>query len=211
MKRIKILAAIEHCLDLILGILPVVFWLCLIYSFDELIGASVTVLAMVIHEAGHLALIFLITGKFRMPKGNFSGLRIFENQMASYKHRLLLYFSGAIANIISAVIMISLGGLSRDYGKIFILINVATAISNLLPLEGYDGYRIIMTTIDYFNLGYKSYAILEILSFIFVFFMTVISLFLVYTFGNGYWILGIFLGATINKLQKWHKYRNLSI
>ena len=211
MKRIKILVAIEHCLNLILGILPVLFWLCLIYSFDELVGASVTVLAMVIHETGHLALIFLITGKISMPKGNFSGLRISENQMASYTHRILLYFSGAAANIISAAIMISFGGLSRDYEKMFILINVATAISNLLPLEGYDGYKIIMTTIEYFNLGYKSYAILEILSFTFIFFMTIVSLFLVYTFGNGYWILGIFLGATLNKLQKWHKYKNLSI
>ncbi len=211
MKRSKIMVATEYCFNLMLNVLPVIFWLCLIYSFDELMGASVTVLAMIIHEAGHLAFVFLITGKIKIPKGNLNGLRIAENKMATYTHQILLYSSGATSNLIAALIMISAGGLSSDYGEIFIAINLATAISNLMPLEGYDGYRILISTIEYFNLGYWSYAVLEIVSFTFIFIMSIISLFLVYTFGNGYWILGIFLGATINKLQKWHNYKNLRI
>jgi hypothetical protein len=33
--------------------------------------------------------------------------------------------------------------------------------------------------------------------------MCILSLFLVYTFGNGYWAMGIFLFAVIRKLEKW--------
>ena len=207
MKKNTITVAIEYFFSLIVSILPVIFWLCLIYSFDEKIGASVTILAMIIHEFGHLSCIFLLTGKIRIPKGNFAGLRITENTMATYMQQLLLYASGASFNLIAIALMVIFHGWSHQYGIMFITINFATAISNLLPIDGYDGYKIILTLINCFNLGYGAYVFLEIISFIFTFLMSIVSLFLVYTFGNGYWIMGIFITATINKLSKWQKYQ----
>jgi Zn-dependent protease len=92
-----------------------------------------------------------------------------------------------------------------DFATLFITINIATAISNILPIEGYDGYRVITLIFSYYDVEKNWYIILEIMAFIFVFLMTVSSLFFVYTFGNGYWIMAIFMAATISKLKNWMK------
>lgn len=207
----KICNVTESAFKMMLGILPVIFWLCLIYSFDEVMGASITILAMLIHEFGHLACIFVITGEWKIPKGKFNGLRIYGEGYTSYKKQILEYASGAGMNLIAALVMSLFKNIKIDYAELFITINIATAVSNLLPIDGYDGYKLISAIISYFSLGFLAYATLEIFSFIFTVGLCVISLFLVYTFGNGYWFMAIFLFATINKLQKWQNYKNRRI
>ena len=64
---------------------------------------------------------------------------------------------------------------------------------------------------EYFDLGFLAHVILEIISFVITVLLCIFSLFLVYTFGNGYWFMAIFLIATVNKLQKWQNYRNSRI
>jgi Zn-dependent protease len=96
----------------------------------------------------------------------------------------------------------------NEYSETFVAINLATAVSNLLPIEGYDGYRLIEAAISYLDLGFRAYAVLEAVSFFLTATLCIISLFLVYTFGNGYWFMAIFLFATVSKLQKWQNYQN---
>ena len=194
--------------SLVLGILPVIFWLCLIYSFDERLGASITILAMIIHEAGHLLCIFITTNKFQIPRGTYNGLRISGRNCASYPEHILHYASGAGANLLAASAALLLAETQNEYVKLFITINIATAVSNLFPIDGYDGYRIVEMLIEYFGLGFMAYMTLEIISFVFTALFCIFSLFLVYTFGNGYWFMAIFLFATINKLQKWQNHQN---
>jgi hypothetical protein len=207
MNKKKLCDVIRFAFRLILGILPVVFWLCLICSFDERLGARITIFAMVIHELGHLVCIYLMTGKLEPLKGAINGLRIPEERSLSYKQQMMQYASGAIFNLIAAAIIPICFGIN-EYSETFAAINIATAISNLLPIDGYDGYRLIYSIIGFFNLGYKSYTLLEIVSFLCTAFLCIFSMFLVYTFGNGYWFMAIFLFATISKLQKWQKYEN---
>lgn len=207
MSQKKICEVTRSLFNLILGILPVIFWCCLIYSFDETVGAGITILAMIIHELGHLVCIFFITGRWEKPKGTFDGLRISEKRCSSYPQQMLQYGSGAVSNLIAAALMPLCVGLN-EYSEIFLTINLATAISNLLPLEGYDGYRLIYAAISYFDLGFFAYLALEIISFLFTAFLALISMFFVYTFGNGYWFMAVFLFATVKKLQKWQKYEN---
>lgn len=207
MIRKKVCEVARYVFRLILGILPVVFWCCLIYSFDERLGAEITILAMVIHELGHLICIFFISGRWETPKSTYNGLRISGQQCASYPKQMLQYASGAIFNLIAAAIMLLCAGVN-EYSEMFIAINVATAISNLLPIDGYDGYRLIHAAICYFDFGFKAYIALEVISFLFTATLCLFSLFLVYTFGNGYWFMAIFLFATMNKLQKWQNYQN---
>ncbi len=207
MSRKKICEATRSAFNLILGILPVVFWCCLIYSFDETVGAGITILAMIIHELGHLICIFFITGRWEMPKSTFNGLRISGQECFSYLQQMLQYASGPIFNLLAALLMLLYAGLD-EYSELFIVINVATAISNLLPIDGYDGYRLLYAAISYLDLGFRAYAILEMLSFFFTASLCLFSMFLVYNFGNGYWFMAIFLFATVNKLQKWQKYEN---
>ena len=207
MNKKKLCDVTRFAFRLILGILPVVFWLCLIYSFDEKLGAGITILAMVIHELGHLVCIYFITGKWQALKSTFNGFRIPEERYLSYKQQMLQYASGAISNIIAALLAPICIGLN-DYSETFVIINFATAISNLLPRDGYDGYRLIYSFIGYLNLGHRGYTILEIISFLCTATLCIFSMFLVYTFGNGYWFMAIFLLAMISKLEKWQKYEN---
>lgn len=188
-----------------LNILPVIFWLCLIYSFDEIMGANLTVIALIIHEIGHLICIYIFTGKLYLPRGDITGLRLDKRKTNSYKYDLALYSSGITSNIIAAIIMLPFAKRYGDFATLFITINIATAISNLLPIEGYDGYRVITLIFSYYDVGKNWYIILEIIAFFFVFLMAVSSLFFVYTFGNGYWIMAIFMVETISKLKIWMK------
>ncbi len=207
MIRKQLCEVTRSAFRLILGILPVVFWCCLIYSFDERLGAGITILAMVIHELGHLICIFLMNGRLEAPKSAFNGLRIMGQQYFSYPEQMLQYASGPLFNFIAAAIMPLCAGLN-EYSETFIAINLATAVSNLLPIDGYDGYRLAHTAICYLGLGFKAHIILEVVSFFFTATLCIFSLFLVYTFGNGYWFMAIFLFATVSKLQKWHNYQN---
>lgn len=208
MSKKKICDITSSLFSLVLGILPVVFWSCLIYSFDEVMGASITILAMIIHEFGHLACIFIVTGRWRVPKGKFNGLCISNTGCKSYQSQMMNYAAGIITNILAAVIALLFWKSKCEYRNLFITINMATAISNLLPIDGYDGYWLVRSLIDLLGLGFYAHATLEIISFIFTAIMCIFSLFLVYTFGNGYWFMAIFLFATVNKLQKWQNRQN---
>lgn len=208
MNKRKICDITSSLFSLVLAILPVVFWSCLIYSFDEVMGASITILAMLIHEFGHLACIFVATGRWRIPKGKFNGLCISDTGCKSYRHQMINYAAGIIMNLLWAIFATLFWKNKCEYRELFITINIATAISNLLPIDGYDGYRLLQSAIDFFGLGFGAYVALEITSFIFTAAMCIFSLFLVYTFGNGYWFMAIFLFATVNKLQKWQNHQN---
>lgn len=211
MNLTKITQRVNSAFALVLNVLPVIFWLCLIYSFDEFMGANITVLAMIIHECGHLLCVYIFTGRFSLPKGDISGLRINKEETNSYGYDIALYSSGILFNFIAVILMLPFLEKFGDFAALFITINLATAISNALPIEGYDGYRIITLVFSYFCMGKAAYIILEFASFILVFSMSILSLFLVYTYGNGYWIMAIFLGATISKLKKWMKKSDFDI
>lgn len=193
------------------NILPVIFWLCLIYSFDGIMGANATVLAMIIHESGHILCYFAISGELHLPRGDISGLRIEKNELRNYRQDILIYSAGIAFNLLATIAVLIMRLPQSDFKTVFITVNIATAISNMLPIEGYDGHRIIDALLSYFNAGKWAYGILEGISFVIVFLMCLIALFTVYTFGNGYWILGVFLFAVIGKLKKWLKYSNEKI
>lgn len=189
----------------LLNILPVIFWLCLIYSFDSVLGANATVLAMIIHESGHVLCYYAVSGKVRIPRGDISGLRIRKSEMRNYKEDILIYGAGIASNLLSVFLVILLKMPKSDFKTIFITVNLATAVSNLLPIDGYDGQRMIDALLCYHNVGKWAYVAVEVVSFVIVFFMTFVSLFTVYTFGNGYWIMGVFIVALIGQLQRWLK------
>ena len=203
MNRMVIKQRVTSIFASALNILPVIFWLCLIYSFDEFMGANITVLALIIHEVGHVLCLYAFTGKLNMPRGDLTGLRIDKKKIHSYKFDIALYSSGIVSNLLAALLMMPFRERGGDFALLFITINLATAVSNILPIEGYDGHRIITLAFSYFDAKKTAYVILEILTFSFAFLMSIISLFLVYTVGNGYWIMAIFLGTTVSKLKKW--------
>ena len=197
---------IIEMLELFAGsILPIIFWVSVIFGFDAPYIAILTILSAVIHEIGHYSMILYFTGNHAKLRGHATGFRISQNVMLSYPKEITILLAGPAANILIFIFTIPFHNALSGYINFFGYINLATGISNLLPLEGYDGYGALST---FLRMRGNTHLIkrLEIFSFIFSVSATFISLHLIDLFGEGYWIFGLFFITTLSKLMNFEKY-----
>ena len=175
------------------------FWIALIFAFDEPYLAVLTILAALIHELGHLLVIMLLKSKTQMPIGRLFGFKIKENRLFSHKSEIMILGAGAAANILAAALLLPLAKLLGNYIITFIYVNLATALSNLLPTDGYDGYGILSELFDYYGLPPR---ILDAVSFTVTVLLSFLSLYLIGKFGQGYWLFAIFFISVVSKLKQ---------
>ena len=197
---------IVEFLELLAGsVLPIIFWISVIFGFDVPYIAILTIISAVIHELGHYTAIAYFTRKNAKVRGHSSGLRIKRSGSLSYGKEIAILLAGPLMNILLFLSTVPLGGSFYGYAKIFGYINLATGLSNLLPFEGYDGYGALCEGLKYFG---KEECIrhLEALSFILGVGVTFVSLHLIDKFSEGYWIFGLFFFTTLSKLVKLGKY-----
>jgi Zn-dependent protease len=189
-----------HTLKIISWILPILFWVSIILSFDETPIALLTFTCAIIHEMGHVLFLFLRSSSGYRLKGVFSGLRIYGHKTISYKDELILYLCGPLINILFSLFSLITVPYIGYFAIIFSILNYATALSNLLPIEGYDGYGILRCF-----LALKGYddaqRILPIISFITILVLSIFSLYFIDRFGEGYWIFFVFSASLIKKLD----------
>ena len=86
-----------------------------------------------------------------------------------------------------------------EYLSLVALINLATAISNLIPVEGYDGYGMIESLLYLFGRGTGA---LRTVSFIITSVFVFISLYMIGRFGVGYWVFFSFFVFFIKHIRK---------
>lgn len=186
-------------------ILTVLFWVLLIFGFDSPKIAVYTIISAFLHECGHLAALRIMRKKSApLPLANVSGFRIKISEL-SYTEELIAALSGPLVNLLIAAVSYFFFG-----GGIFAILNLMTAISNLLPIEGYDGYKICIciTRVLFgdFSLGER---IVEGVSFILCAALAFAFLFIMLKIGEGYWSFAIFFGALMQKIAKEQNERNL--
>ncbi len=186
------------------GVLPIVFWASLIFGFDSPYIATLTIISALIHEAGHLTALKLIGIKTADVYGHFSGFRIKYHGMLSYSKEIIILLSGPLANLIIYLVTIPMTNAMNGYLQIFGFINLVTAISNMLPIEGFDGYGILYNFMLLKDQG-NHIRLIELFSLFLTIALTFFSLYLINKFGNGYWIFGIFFFMTMSKLVKTKK------
>lgn len=179
--------------------MSVIFWLLLIYGFDEPCTAGLTVASALIHETGHILYSSLFSRRAVVLRGAVNGLRLGATRHVSYREQMLTYASGPLANLAAAAASLPLLPLSEGYVTLFILLNLATAVSNLLPVKGYDGYGIIVTALHSRGLGTRP---VEALSFFIKCFTTVLALYLMEKLGEGYWLFGVFFFSLIEEMKE---------
>ena len=183
--------------------LPLVFWVLLLVAFDCLYVSVLTGLSAVIHECGHL-LFASSYKKITFPKADISGFRIKISGM-SYKEELITALGGPVINILLGVVLLIFPESFPflNYVRIFGIINLMTAFSNLLPIEGYDGYRILycIGALLFDDTG-RYEAMLFGFSFLFSALMCFVSLYLVLKIGEGYWIFFVFFSLTLSGIIK---------
>ena len=198
-------ASIKFIKTLSESILPLIFWVFLIFGFDVPYIAILTIIAALIHEIGHISAIACLCGKYELPGGRLFGFRIKRGGATSYKGECLILAAGPLINL--SVFLFTLPFSSRlgGYIGIFGFVNLATAVSNLIPVEGYDGYGILEQVLASKNWT-NGLKLLDLSSFIISVLATFLSLYLIDKTDSGYWIFAIFFAMMISKLKKYGKY-----
>ena len=164
--------------------------------------AIIALSAAIIHEAGHI-----LASHFLKMKLNSFSLKLFKANLGitlplySYKKELLLSLAGPAANILSGVIAayIYRNFQNNEYIIFGTVASFFLAILNLLPIKDFDGGRIFICLLaPKFNIYVVEY-VLDILSFSFVLFLWIISIYLMLKIGLSL-TLFVFSSALFAKL-----------
>ena len=86
-----------------------------------------------------------------------------------------------------------------EFSLTFAAINLMTALSNLLPIEGYDGYIIISCASALISENETVPKVLKLVSFITVILLCFFSLYVMARFNGGYWVYFIFVVFILKK------------
>lgn len=200
MKNLKILSE---------KLLPMLFWILLMLAFDTPAITFATLLAAAIHELGHIAVMGIITrGSLPLPKTVISGLRLRPHRLLSYGEEMFLALGGPLANIVVFLLLIPLFDRGGGYFLTFAILNLLTAASNLIPIRGYDGYRIIRNLLIPRLGGDRADSVMQRASTFFCGVAVFLSLFLILKIGEGYWIFAIFFGILVKDVLKMQRISN---
>ncbi len=181
--------------------LPIIFWVSIIFGFDVPYMGVLTILTAILHEMGHIFALIIFGDKDVCIRGHLSGFRIRMSKSPGYIKQIAIYAGGPLLNIILFLTSMPFFRMMSGYIEAFAYVNLATAISNLLPIEGYDGYNILCEIAKYKESD-SALNLLSFISFLATAVLTFISLYLIDKFGSGYWIFGIFFFLLISKISK---------
>ena len=179
-------------------LLPLTFWVLIVFAFDKTYVSMLIILASLIHEGGHLFTLKLQDSNKRALFPTNKGFLIKGRPYGSYRETILVYVSGPLANLLTALILLPF---KNEYLFTFMIINLATAISNLLPVHGYDGYGILKA---FFEEREKVSAIFALSAFsrLFIVSLVFLSLYFIGRSGGGYWIFIIYFFAVLSDLYQ---------
>ena len=183
-------------LNFLISILPPLFWGLIIFGFEEAYIAILSIISAIIHECGHI----LFMDKSGRMRGVLSGFRIKATNMVTYRQKVLGYLGGPLANIVVSLALIPFSG--SQYLRMLAILNLATATSNLMPIEGYDGYGIIKTILEDREYPSIAFSILSYVSGGLVLCFTLFSLYLMDRVGGGYWIFAIFFSFWVKIIDR---------
>ena len=172
-------------------LLRLCFWTVLLFALDRPYLAVMTLLCLIWHEGFHILALARENATARlMPR--LGGLRLYPKKTLSYESERRIAAAGPIGSFIGAGLCLLLSPLSRAYFFEFALCHLLTSLSNLLPIEGYDGYRILKTTAA-LRESDRAHALLPRLSFFLTGALALVSLSVFGILGEGLWPAGTFL------------------
>lgn len=187
------------------------FWCILLYAFDAPYAANATLIAAIVHELGHMLAFRTLNESSSVPKPRLFGFRIKSSAWASYKKDIICAASGPLANIILCLFGLPILFLSTDAYSVFAVISLATAASNLLPVKGYDGYKILTSAAHLMSDSSVIINIIDAFSFLTVCALTFASLFFIAKFNEGYWIFILFFCLLLSEIGKYVKHAKIEI
>lgn len=192
--------ATRKILDNLTRVLPSWFWIIIIFAFDTASIAILTLICATIHELGHIT-VFRLMKKENKLSSNFSGLRLSEYGPLSYKEEATVAISGPLFNVFAAGISLIFHNYMNGYMTVFAILNILTAASNLLPITGYDGSKILSCFLASHLSDTAAYTICSVISFLLCVLFSVFSLYLISRLDAGYFIFFVFFGFLIKNFK----------
>lgn len=184
----------------LIGFLPSLFWVLLIFGFDDPPVAFVTILCALIHELGHAIQIKLNNSSEIALRTTLCGFRMKRSRHSSYLSDAAVYLGGPLFNFISVIPIVFLPFFNIYIKQLFTTVSLATAFSNLLPIKGYDGYGIIRSLACHYGKEDSILPLLDSVSFWFLVTLTFVSLYIVTRIGSSYWMAGLFIVSLIREI-----------
>ena len=190
----------KRLLEFFVELFSFFFWAIMIFGFNSPSVAVFTVISAIIHESGHIAALF-VTGEYAgPPRFVLSGMRLSPRGGVSYKKELIIAAAGPFFNLFAFLVFLLLSYPLGRYFRLLATLNLLTALSNLLPVEGYDGYKIIKAIILMKSPLPTMEPILRGVSLFFIALMTFLSLYFIMKVGEGYWIYSVFFVSMLVSL-----------
>ena len=189
-----------HFLIFLSDLLRLCFWTLLLFALDRPYLAVMTLLAMLWHESFHILALFCEHASGAL-KTRLCGLRISLRGTLSYRSERRIAAAGPIGGFIGALICLLLSPLAKEYFFEFALCHLFTSLSNLLPIEGYDGYRILSASAAIHESDALHRA-LPCISFLLTGALTLLSLSVFGILGEGLWPAGAFLFALLFSIRE---------
>ncbi len=187
-------------LRFLLSVLRALFWVCLLFALDRPYLAVLTLLSLLFHEAFHILALSHFCRGARMQT-HLTGLKLLPRGVLSYREERAVAAAGPLGGCIGAGICFLLSPLAPEYLCDFAVCHLLTSLSNLLPIEGYDGYRILKATLALHGKG-AAERVAGVISFSLSALLTLLSLFLFGILGEGLWPTGAFLFTLIGSIPR---------
>ena len=137
------------------------------------------ILSIVIHECGHIFAAKLLKINMRECRIDIFGASLTPSSSDySYKKEILLCLGGPSINIISAVLSAMFRpDISNNSITYFIFASITLALLNMLPIKGFDGGRILFSTLCLALDITKAERIIAVASFMAIFLLWIISVY----------------------------------
>lgn len=102
-------------------------------------------LSCVIHEMGHLILLFVFHQHPKRVVAEAFGIRIEKNtRFLSYRQEAMMLLAGPLTNLLAFGILYSVGAYTGQYGVMLVsVVNFVLGLFNLLPIVPLDGGRVL--------------------------------------------------------------------
>ena len=185
-------------------ILPFIFFISVIFGFDKPYVAVLTVISAAMHELAHIFVLYLLSGGRELPNARLNGFKIKQKHSLSYGKEIAVLLSGPLFNLLVFLLLCPFM-VYGEYLCAFAYLNLFTALCNLVPIEGYDGYGALYAFLKWKNFD-RWRVLLEWLSFTLCALLCFFCLYFIDRFNLLWWIFFTFLFSLIARIEKISKY-----
>lgn len=159
-------------IEFVILLISIVLWAVIYKTYTPFIMLAV----IGIHEVGHIVSSLLFKNGFKRISFQTGGFILSGNKsFGSYRSEAVIALCGPLLNIIFYLLS---AGSDAPLTKLFSDCSLAIAILNLLPVEGFDGGRLVSCILFGFLPHKASGVICDFFSFLALFFLWSVSVYL---------------------------------